>query len=228
MLIAILAIATLAALFGLLLGYSAIRFPHRRRPHRRSGRGADAAEPVRPMRLSRLPALCRGRRQGEAEINLCIPGGEATMLELADLLGREPVEMGEIVEKPKAKALIDEKVCIGCTKCLQSCPVDAIVGATKQLHAIINSECTGCELCVPLPGGVHPHGAHPGDLATWKWPYPGAGQRRRPRPVGAGADRRRRRTRRRQGRLGPARGGLSRPPSPPRNPLLLRTPAQRL
>jgi electron transport complex protein RnfB len=175
MLIAIVAIATLAALFGVLLGYSAIRF------HIDGDPIADQAEALLPQSQCGQCGYpgCRPYAEavakGEAEINLCIPGGEATMLELADLLGCEPAEMGEIAEKPKAKARIDEKVCIGCTKCLQTCPVDAIVGATKQLHAIISSECTGCELCV---GSCPVDCIHmvpiPETLTTWKWPYPAA------------------------------------------------------
>jgi electron transport complex protein RnfB len=95
------------------------------------------------------------------------------MLELADLLGREPVEMGEIEEKPKQVAVIDEQVCIGCTKCLQACPVDAIVGAAKQLHGIIATECTGCELCIePCPVDcIHMEPIRE-TISTWKWPYP--------------------------------------------------------
>ena len=173
MLIAILAIAALAALFGVLLGYSAIRF------HIDGDPIADQAEALLPQSQCGQCGYpgCRPYAEavakGEAEINLCIPGGEATMLELADLLGCEPADMGEIVEKPKAKARIDEAVCIGCTKCLQTCPVDAIVGATKQLHAIINSECTGCELCVSsCPVDCIHMVPIPETLATWKWPYP--------------------------------------------------------
>jgi electron transport complex protein RnfB len=182
MLIAILAIAALAALFGVLLGYSAIRF------HIDGDPIADQAEALLPQSQCGQCGYpgCRPYAEavakGEAEINLCIPGGEATMLELADLLGCEPADMGEIVEKPKAKARIDEAVCIGCTKCLQTCPVDAIVGATKQLHAIINSECTGCELCVSSCPVDCIHMVPISEtLATWKWPYPMA------LPVGQGA-----------------------------------------
>ncbi len=173
MLIAILAIATLAVLFGLLLGYSAIRF------HIDGDPIADQAEALLPQSQCGQCGYpgCRPYAEavakGEADINLCTPGGQATMLELADLLGREPAEMGEVVDKPKAKARIDEKLCIGCTKCLQSCPVDAIVGAAKQLHAIIGSECTGCELCVPsCPVDCIGMIPIPETLATWKWPYP--------------------------------------------------------
>lgn len=88
---------------------------------------------------------------GEAEINQCPPGGSAGIEALADLLGREPLQLNPEngQEKPKTVAVIDEQVCIGCTLCIQACPVDAILGAAKQMHTVIAAECTGCDLCLP-------------------------------------------------------------------------------
>lgn len=89
---------------------------------------------------------------GEADINRCPPGGDEGIDALAALLGTSNRPMapdcGEPVQQPVV-AFIDESVCIGCTKCIQACPVDAIVGAAQQMHTVIAQECTGCELCIP-------------------------------------------------------------------------------
>jgi Na+-translocating ferredoxin:NAD+ oxidoreductase subunit B len=88
---------------------------------------------------------------GHADIDQCPPGGQAGVDALAGFLGRASKPLNPLfgIEAPASVALIDEDVCIGCTKCIQACPVDAIVGAAKRMHTIIASECTGCELCIP-------------------------------------------------------------------------------
>jgi electron transport complex protein RnfB len=92
--------------------------------------------------------------KNEADINQCPPGGEETVIALANLLGKQPkplnTQFGET--KPKSVAVIIEADCIGCVKCIPACPVDAILGASKFMHTVIASECTGCELCIaPCP-----------------------------------------------------------------------------
>ena len=88
---------------------------------------------------------------GQAEINQCPPGGEATIDQLANLLGRDviPLSPDPGTHRPFRLAVIDEDQCIGCTKCIQVCPVDAILGAAKQMHTVVDQYCTGCELCIP-------------------------------------------------------------------------------
>ncbi|MEO0971473.1 MAG: RnfABCDGE type electron transport complex subunit B [Pseudomonadota bacterium] len=89
--------------------------------------------------------------RGEAKINRCPPGGEATITKLARALGQTPLPLdpahGEY--RPFAVALIDESRCIGCRLCIKACPVDAIVGAPKLMHTVLTEDCTGCELCLP-------------------------------------------------------------------------------
>jgi electron transport complex protein RnfB len=112
--------------------------------------------------------------KGEADINRCPPGGEEGIKRLADLLGVEAKPLGEGLEpKPKAVAMIDENTCIGCTLCIQACPVDAIVGASKQMHTIVADLCTGCELCLaPCPVDCIRMEIIPARLDNWKWRYP--------------------------------------------------------
>ena len=88
---------------------------------------------------------------GEAGIDRCPPGGDATIVSLARLLGRPPIALDTKRGSPGPRrvARIDEAACIGCTLCIQACPVDAIVGAPKRLHGVLSALCSGCELCLP-------------------------------------------------------------------------------
>lgn len=91
---------------------------------------------------------------GEADINQCAPGGDATVSAIARLLGRSSTEINPAYGRyqPGRVAQIDEPTCIGCTLCIEACPVDAILGAQRYTHTVITSECTGCELCIaPCP-----------------------------------------------------------------------------
>jgi electron transport complex protein RnfB len=91
---------------------------------------------------------------GTADINQCPPGGAEGIARLSSVTGRKVIPLNPVngLERPRAVAYIDESLCIGCTLCIQACPVDAIVGAGKLMHTVVPSLCTGCDLCVtPCP-----------------------------------------------------------------------------
>ena len=162
----------LALLFGLLLGYAAVRFRVEADPIVEK---LDALLPQTQCGQCGYPG-CRPYAQaiaeGEADINRCPPGGQEGVAKLADLLGRE-VKPLDAEEKPKQIAIIDENTCIGCTLCIQACPVDAIVGAAKQMHTIVAADCTGCELCLaPCPVDCISMQPIAETVDTWKWRYP--------------------------------------------------------
>jgi len=172
---ALVALVSLAAVFGALLGFAAIRFKTEGNPI------ADQINDVLPQTQCGQCGYpgCRpyaeAIAQGEA-INKCPPGGEAGIQALADLLDVEIVpldaEHGEEDLRP-AVAYIREDECIGCTKCIQACPVDAILGAAKQMHTVIDSECTGCDLCVePCPVDCIDMIREEESLQTWHWDLP--------------------------------------------------------
>ncbi len=88
---------------------------------------------------------------GAAEINRCPPGGAEGIARLARITGTTvlPLDASRGSEGPLRLALIEEGACIGCTLCIQACPVDCIIGAAKRMHTVIGEQCTGCELCLP-------------------------------------------------------------------------------
>ncbi|MDI1275077.1 electron transport complex subunit RsxB [Polaromonas sp.] len=97
-------------------------------------------------------AYAQALADGQAGINQCPPGGAEGITRLALITGRPalPLNPDNGNEGPRQMAVIDEAWCIGCTLCLDACPVDAIVGSNKQMHTVIESCCTGCELCLPV------------------------------------------------------------------------------
>ncbi|MES9898885.1 MAG: electron transport complex subunit RsxB [Sedimenticola sp.] len=175
MLIAIIVLTILALLFGLMLGYSSIRF------HVEGDPIVDRLDALLPQTqcgqcgYPGCTPYAEAVAAEEAEINLCPPGGESTMSAIAEMLGRDPLPMGESggeVTGP-ITAHIREQECIGCTLCIQACPVDAILGAAKHMHTVISDECTGCQLCLP-PCPVECIDMTPVkiDTGNWCWPFP--------------------------------------------------------
>ena len=178
---ALIALVGLAAAFGALLGFAAEKFKTEGNPI------ADEINNILPQTQCGQCGYpgCRPYAEaiasGEA-INKCPPGGEAGVQALADLLDLEPLPLDEEhgeAKKVTTVAFIREDECIGCTKCIQACPVDAILGAAKQMHTVISSECTGCDLCVePCPVDCIDMIAQEESLKTWHWQLPDPVSRR--------------------------------------------------
>jgi len=176
MLAAIITLLTIAVIFGLILGFAAIRFKVDSDPVVDK---IDALLPQTQCGQCTFPG-CRPYAEaianGEVEINQCPPGGDATIVALADLLGRDILplnpENGEVKEE-KTVVIIDEEICIGCTLCIQACPVDAILGAAKQMHTVIVDNCTGCDLCIPpCPVDCIYIIPEKTSASQWQWPNP--------------------------------------------------------
>jgi len=170
----LLALLAITALLGGLLGFASIKFKVEGDPI------IDQINNILPQTQCGQCGYPGCKPYAEAisngdEINKCPPGGEEGVKALADLLGREviPLDNDAEAEPIPTVAVIREDECIGCTKCIQACPVDAILGAAKQMHTVIESECTGCDLCVePCPVDCIDMVELTTTFASWQWPTP--------------------------------------------------------
>lgn len=171
--IAVIALTLMGLVFGLILGYASRRFAVEEDPI------VEKIEELLPQSQCGQCGYPGCRPYAEAvgnsgaKINLCAPGGEAVMQKIATLMNVEPqpIEGDESAQAPaRMLAVIDEANCIGCTKCIQACPVDAIVGATRAMHTVISDLCTGCNLCVdPCPTACIELVPVAATTESWKW-----------------------------------------------------------
>ena len=171
----LLLMALLALFIGSILGFAAVRYHVQADPLIEK---IDAILPQTQCGQCGFPG-CRpyatAIAAGEANINQCPPGGEVGIRQLAELLNVDvaPLNAENGEEKPKSVAVIDEEICIGCTLCIQACPVDAILGAAKQMHTVLRQECTGCELCIaPCPVDCIYMTPIVTTVDNWRWRYP--------------------------------------------------------
>jgi len=172
---ALIALVGLSLLFGAVLGFAAVRYEVEGNPIVNQ---IDTILPQTQCGQCGYPG-CRPYAQaivdGDA-INKCPPGGQSTINALADLLDVKAPQLDEehgTESDVKKVAFIREDECIGCTKCIQACPMDAILGAAKQMHTVIAEECTGCDLCVePCPVDCIDMIAVETTSKTWVWELP--------------------------------------------------------
>jgi len=177
---ALLSIGGLALVFGLVLSYAAYRFKVEGNPV------TEKLEELLPQSQCGKCGYAGCRPYADAiieegaPINLCSPGKDVTIHAIANLLDRdfEPFDADNPVDEVTKLAVIDEQACIGCTLCIQACPVDAIVGCAKQMHTVIAAECTGCELCLPpCPVDCIAMVAPSPSLKNWRWQMPNLEQK---------------------------------------------------
>ncbi|OOF51398.1 electron transport complex subunit RsxB [Rodentibacter trehalosifermentans] len=164
-------ISLLALIFGVILGIASLKLKVEADPVVEK---IDAILPQSQCGQCGYPgckpyaeAICNGD-----SITKCIPGGQPTVVKIAEILGVDVPTMEGVEDPIEMVAIIDENMCIGCTKCIQACPVDAIIGTNKAMHTVIPDLCTGCELCIaPCPTDCISMIPVKKDLNSWDWKF---------------------------------------------------------
>ena len=165
-------VAIIALILGAILGFASIKLKVESDPIVEK---IDAILPQSQCAQCGYPG-CKPYAEAVAngeDITKCIPGGQPVVVKIADLLGVEvPATDFEEGEPEAMVALIHEDMCIGCTKCIQACPVDAIIGTNKSMHTVIPDLCTGCTLCVaPCPTSCITMEPLEKNINDWNWKF---------------------------------------------------------
>ena len=167
----LISVTVLALIFGAILGIASIKLKVEADPIVEK---IDAILPQSQCGQCGYPG-CKPYAEAIANgdvITKCVPGGRPTVVKIAEIMGVDVPAMDDVAEPEEMVAFIDENMCIGCTKCIQACPVDAIIGTNKAMHTIIADLCTGCELCVaPCPTNCISMIKVKKDIDNWNWKF---------------------------------------------------------
>jgi Na+-translocating ferredoxin:NAD+ oxidoreductase subunit B len=171
MLIAVVALTGLGLVLGLILGLAAQRLAVEGNPIVSEVEALMPGSQCGQCGFAGCSQAAGAIAEGAAPLNACPPGGQGLAVKIAALLGVSFEANPE--EQVVRTAFVDEAKCIGCMKCFQVCPTDAVVGAPKQIHGVIQEHCTACKACVDVcpTEAMHVEALQP-DLNDWRWPKP--------------------------------------------------------